>query len=142
LTYITAIAQRAAALTLLEALAAAWDNVIDAQVESVKINYDVTAEVSGLKSSPGDQSVAEGATVRLTKIGGKLHPYWIPSAKAGVFLSDFATIDTSDSELVTLFGLFDPDNGEFVSVSDNEFLTGPVPVYDGWYAARQRTARR
>lgn len=126
-------------------LATDLDNVVDGQVIAATITVDITDYATGLKATPGEQGVAEGAIVRVYKEDGTLHPYWIPSAKAGIFLADFATVDTADTELNN-FMIELGQNGDSVVVmfSDGETLdlaAGANGMRDGYYATKPRNTR-
>jgi hypothetical protein len=132
-----------ARLKLLQ-LAGHLDNITDAVVTSVIMSVDVIGSVLNLKATPGEQGVAEGAIVRIYKENkNTLHPYWIPGAVEGVFLSDFATVDVNDADLQTYFEEFNQDVGVEVRFSDGERLDearGVDGLLDGYYATKQRSA--
>jgi hypothetical protein len=120
------------------------DNIVDAMVVAVNFSLDIIGSVLALKGAPGEQGIAEGAIVKVYKENkDTLHPYWIPSAVAGIFLSDFATVDVSDADLQTYFEEFNQDAGVEVRFSDGEKLDesrGVNGLLSGYYSTRQRSA--
>lgn len=133
--HITTIAQITAALNALNDFVTLLDGVIDAVILSATLSVPVTA---GGKANPGDQGVAEGATLQLTTLKDGVEyvrPYWLPSAKAGIFNSNFRTIDTGDAELLAFLGAFD-NNDVLIEISDGEEVTG---IDSGHYSTRRRS---
>lgn len=132
--------QQAAAQLLLVQWAEAFDNVIDAKITSVTMTSDLTAATVGLKASPGEQGIGEGANLVFTTedLEAVEHerPYWLPSAKEGVFLSNFRTIDTGDTELLAWVALFnDVAEGVKITISDKEQV---LSIVEGSYQTRKR----
>lgn len=135
--HITTIAQITAARSSLQAFVDNLDVIIDAVIESASLN--VPADVSGGKSVPGDQGVAEGANLALETLDNdgapQVRPYWLPSADAGIFNANFRTVDTADGDLLAWLNTFNT-NDVMITISDGEEVTG---IDSGVYATRRRT---
>lgn len=130
--------QREAALTHLEEFVVAFDDVTDCEIVSVTMT--IPLDISGIKGAPGEQGVAQGANLVLSTedLEAEQHerPYWLPGAKEGVFLSNFRTVDTGDTELLAWIASFnDNATGCAICISDKEQV---LSVVRGRYATRQR----
>jgi hypothetical protein len=136
----TAALQQAAAIEQLDDFVAALDDVTDAQITGVTMTLPVN--VVGLKSAPGEQGLAEGANLTMTTedLEAVEHerPYWLPGAKEGVFLANFRTIDTGDTDLLAWVATFnDAPNGVAITISDKEQV---LSIVEGSYATRRRNS--
>lgn len=139
LVYTTPAAQQAAALIVLQSFVSALDDIVDALITNVTMV--IPAAPGGLKSVFGDQGVGEGANLILSTIdnlgGVQERPYWLPSAKAGVFLANFRTVDTADADLNTWVTSFTEDSDALIVISDGEEVQA---VTGGSYATRKRNS--
>lgn len=134
--HVTPTAQRDQALAMMTAFVEEMDDIIDPVVVETTLTMPVVP--AGLKSSPGDQGVAEGANLLLATTDGLGNavnrPYWLPGAAASIFLANFRTINTAVQALIEWVASFNDAGGEIV-ISDGEVVTG---ITSGQYATRQR----
>jgi hypothetical protein len=132
----TEAARLAAAMSALNDFVAALDDIVDPIIVTTTLTIPIV--VAGIKSSAGDQSVAEGANLVLSTVdddGVHERPYWLPGAVAGVFLANFATVDTADTDLNTWVSTFNAASGVEIVISDGEVVQA---VTGGRYASRKR----
>lgn len=123
----------------------AFDNVIDAMITSVDLTIPLISEAAGLKVTPGEQGLAEGANLKLTPLvvdpfrPNRVLPYFLPSATEGVFLPNFRDVDTADGALLFWIAKFNPSPAPpaTIVISDREAIAS---IQSGRYATRRRSA--
>lgn len=137
--------QQAAAQLALYNWIEEFDSVTDAEITSatMTIPLDLAGQLPGLKSTPGEQGIAEGANLVFSTedLDAETHerPYWLPAAKEGVFLANFRTIDTGDTDLLAWVADFNnAGNGTAITISDKEQV---LSIVEGSYATRRRNSR-
>lgn len=135
--HITDTAQITAANDALAAFVTELDEIVDAVITSATLSIPVTG--TALKTVPGEQGVAEGATLRLETLDSgavaRTRPYWLPSASQGIFNTNFRTVDTGDADLLAWLGTFDA-NDVLITISDGEEVTG---IESGHYSTKRRS---
>lgn len=126
-TYASPAGQYGAAATKLIEYAEALDNVIDGVITDIGMSGDLLGEATGLKTTPGEQGVAEQALLSLWIDAEKTVPYPLPSAKEGIYLADFLTVDTGDAELLSFVGALTNNSAdERITVSDGELVNATL----------------
>lgn len=144
-TYTTPEAQYGAAVDMLADFATAFDNIIDGVITDLKVTGDILAEATGLKTVAGDQGVAEGANLSMWVDAEKTIPYFVPSAKQGIFLADFRTVDTADAELAAFMSLISGNTSDNqFEFSDGELVNdtlGASGLKSGYYGTRARSGK-